>query len=286
MLKAPLGGIFERDAAAREAEAQNEIAKTAARMALSQLDPNKIDPVEERSKNVHIDYLDDDIRNAIIDKLAKMRDDILADDPAKPLEPGESARKQYLNDFFKDMPKTYFFRAVAEGLNEEQLTEMFTNAVYAIKKSGFDPAVELDDSVKEAPLVQPHDERLDKSNDITRANRTELLMKTLPIMTNKIVKAFEETLPIPKDENDNIVLSKARYDVDRFNAVTKLQLDLLIKLHADKAYVENSYKVHKKSTNMVIRAYFRQAAKLLAECVKTPEDKELVIDAMEQSLSN
>ena len=53
-----------------------------------------------------------------------------------------------------------------------------------------------------------------------------------------------------------------------------------------KAYVENSYKVHKKSTNMVIRAYFRQAAKLLAECVKTPEDKELVIDAMEQSLSN
>lgn len=273
ILKNNVGNTYDRDEATARAEAQRKIAETA----LMQM-KSKIDPVVIRSRDVHMHYIDGRMRTAIINEMKKVRDAVLAEDPRNPLEEEDAARKTYLKEYFEMLPDAFFYRAVAEGLTETQMSVAFKNTMHRLKEKGFDPAITVDEKIPDALVHEARDSRLENegNNPIKNDIRIQLRETTLPNITRVLVGCVLENVPNKEGE-------PARYDEAQFKAVTDLHLGYLLQLHADRAYVRNSFEAP-KDENTVINEYIEEAAGLLLKCITTKADRLLVHKAMEAAL--
>lgn len=265
--------IFDNDSHTGKAAALKEIADTELQRASGLLNQTN-----ERSRDLHIDYVDGRIRSALLQDLAKTRDAVLQENPLKPDSPEVAARKSYLTSFFTSLPQAFLYRAAAEGLTENQMKIAFSNTMHALKESGYDPSVEIDEKIPPAPVKEERDERLNNPNSpITYEKWKELRNTVLPNITGSLVNALKKSLPLEEKK-------PPRYDVARFQSVTALQLDYLVKLHADRAYVKDSYLVNPVTEAEVIKKYIKAAATLLLDCIKSRQDRLTVHAAMEKAI--
>ncbi len=244
--------------------------------------------VDKRSRDVHIDYKNEEIRAAIIDNLRAKSEEILADNPSNRLD---AERKTALKKFFEDFPVTMLYSAIAEGLTENQLYEVFSKTLHRIKDSSYDRSIfstkfynakkyiagmDFDD-IKPSPalIILNRDKRLDVGNTITNDQRIELKNTILPNYTTEMVKAFINTL---SDKN--------AYDTNRFSVLANLELDSLAEQLSDRSYVFNTAEDENTTQEQVINKFIDLAATRLASCVYNNDDKNKVVAAMQTAIDN